>query len=172
MLRRSLLGVAVAGAAWTVLDCSENPLPGTLLGTYAIVAQSQTNTCGLAAPDPWTFDAELSQSGTTLYWSWMDGSAPLSNVMTTSSEATLLASEQVNVDGLPDGGLGPCTMERDDTLQVDLGTGSPPATFEGTVNYAFSAASGWDCADQLASAGGQYATLPCTITYSMTATRQ
>ena len=76
------------------------------------------------------------------------------------------------MDGTADGGLGPCTMDRNDTLQIDLGSGSPPSSFQGTINYAFSVASGWNCADQLASAGGQYATLPCTVTYSMTATRQ
>jgi hypothetical protein len=164
--------VVILASAGTVLACSGNPLPGTMLGTYAVVAQSQTNSCGLAAPDPWTFEAQLSQDGTTLYWSWMDGSPPLSNAMSASLQATLDASEQVNVDGAADGGLGPCTMVRNDTLQVDLGGGSPPSTFQGTIGYAFSVAPGWTCVDQLASAGGQYATIPCAITYSMTATRQ
>jgi len=172
MLERRLLAAVAGVLSWTVLACADKPLPGNLLGTYQIVAQSETNTCGLAAPDPWTFDAELSEDGTTLYWSWMDGSPPLSNAMSSTSQATLLASEQVNVDGTADGGLGPCTMERDDTLQIDLGSGTPPSTFQGTIGYAFSVPSGWNCADQLASAGGQYAVLPCTITYSMTATRQ
>jgi hypothetical protein len=172
MTLRSVLAAAAVGLGVMVLACSANPLPGTMLGTYAIVAQSQTNTCGLAAPNPWTFDVEISQSGTTLYWSWMDGSPLLSNAMSTPSQVTLLASEQVNVDGTADGGLGPCTMERDDTLQIDLGSGSPPSSFEGTIGYAFSVPSGWNCADQLASAGGQYATIPCAISYAMTATRQ
>ena|ERR1700722_14446992 len=168
----SLPVAAAAGLSAVILACSGNPLPGNMLGTYAVVAQSQVNSCGLASPNPWSFDAQLSESGTTLYWSWMDGSPPLSNSMTMSSQATLLASEEVNVDGTADGGLGPCTMDRNDTLQIDLGSGSPPSSFQGTINYAFSVASGWNCADQLASAGGQYAILPCTVTYSMTATRQ
>jgi hypothetical protein len=172
MLRRSVVAVSAGGLSWVVLACSGNPLPGNLLGTYQIVAQSQTNSCGLAAPDPWTFDAELSEQGTTLYWSWMDGSAPLSTTMSSSSQATILANEQINVDGTADGGLGPCTMARADTLQIDLGSGSPPSAFSGTVGYVFSIVPGWDCADQLASAGGQYAALPCTVTYTMSATRQ
>ena len=113
-----VLTVAVIASA-----CS-NPLPGTMLGTYQVVAQSQTNVCDLAASNPWTFDVELSQDGTTLYWSWMDGSAPLSGPITTEA-VTLLATEQVNVDGTADGGLGPCNLERDDTLTLTLGTGSP-----------------------------------------------
>jgi|HubBroStandDraft_1064217.scaffolds.fasta_scaffold01538_10 hypothetical protein len=166
---RLLLGVAACfpllGAA-----CDEQALPGTLLGTYTVDAQSQTNSCGLDAPNPWQFDVQMSQDGELLYWSWMDGtpavSAPLSG-----SVATLLASQQANVDGV-DGGLGPCNMERDDTLQVTLGSGSPPSTFTGTIAYAFSVTAGSDCSDQLGSAGGQYAQLPCTVTYAASGTRQ
>jgi hypothetical protein len=172
MLRRRLVALSAGAISCWVLACSGNPLPGNMLGTYQVVAQSQTNSCGLAAPDPWDFDAQLSEQGTTLYWSWMDGSPPLSAAMSTSSQGTLLANEQLNVDGTADGGLGPCTMARADTLQIDLGSGSPPSAFSGTIEYVFSVAPGWDCADQLASAGGQYAALPCTITYTMSATRQ
>ncbi len=164
-----LLGIA---ASFSLLGaaCDEQALPGKLLGTYTVDAQSQTNSCGLAAPNPWQFDVQMSEDGELLYWSWMDGtpavSAPLSGSM-----ATLLASQQANVDGA-DGGLGPCSMERDDTLQVTLGSGSPPSAFTGTITYAFSVTAGSDCSDQLGSAGGQYAQLPCTVTYSASATRQ
>jgi hypothetical protein len=44
--------------------------------------------------------------------------------------------------------------------------------FTGSIGYAFSVPSGVDCSDQLAAAGGMYATLPCTVSYSMTATLQ
>jgi hypothetical protein len=37
--------------------------------------------------------------------------------------------------------------------------------------YAFSAASGADCSDQLAAGGGSYAALPCSVTYSLSARR-
>lgn len=171
MVSRSAL---LFGAAVSFLvvgtGCDEQALPGTLLGTYTVDAQSVTNTCGLAAPNPWQFDVQMSQDSQLLYWSWMDGtpavSAPLSG-----SAATLLASQQANVDG-EDGGLGPCTMERDDTLQVTLGSGSPPATFTGTITYAFSVPAGSNCSDQLGSAGGPYAELPCTVSYSTSGTRQ
>jgi hypothetical protein len=164
-----VLGLA-ASLALLGTACDEKPLPGTLLGTYAVDAQSQTNSCGLAAPNPWQFDVQMSQDGALLYWSWLDGnpavSAPLSG-----TTATLLATQQANVDGV-DGGLGPCTMERDDTLEVTLGTGSPPTTFTSTITYAFSVTAGSDCSDQLGSAGGQYTELPCTVIYSATGTRQ
>ncbi len=76
------------------------------------------------------------------------------------------------MDGTADGGLGPCTLERDDTLQVTLGSASSPTTFTATISYAISAVAGADCADQLGAAGGQYAVLPCTMSYTATASKQ
>jgi ABC-type glycerol-3-phosphate transport system substrate-binding protein len=159
-------------AALVLLACSGSPLPGTVLGTYKVVGQIQTNSCGLGAPNPWTFDIQLSQDGATLYWSWMDGTPPLSSPLTTESNATLTSTLQVNVDGTADGGLGPCTMDRADNFQVALGSGSPPANFTGTIAYAFSSPSGSDCADQLTTAGGEYDALPCAMVYSVAASRQ
>ena len=62
----------------TLTACASTTLPGTQLGTFKVTGQSTTNTCGLGAPNPWTFDVQLSQQGSTVFWSWMDGSAPLS----------------------------------------------------------------------------------------------
>jgi len=168
--RSSLVLGLAASLALLGAACDEKPLPGTLLGTYAVDAQSQTNSCGLAAPNPWQFNVQMSQDGELLYWSWLNGD-PAASALLTGTTATLLASQQDNVDGV-DGGLGPCTMERDDTLEVTLGAGSPPTTFTSTITYAFSVTSGSDCSDQLASAGGQYAELPCTVIYSASGTRQ
>ena len=68
--------LAAAVACAFVLACGGSPLPGAMLGTYQVVGQSKANSCGLGAPNPWSFDAERSpEQGTTIYWSWMDGSA-------------------------------------------------------------------------------------------------
>ena len=138
---------------WTValalafVGCSSNPMPGTLLGTYTVVGQSQTNSCGLAAPNPWQFDVQLSEDGSTLYWSFMDGSPFLSGAVA-ESQATLSTSQTANVDG-SEAGLGPCDMQRNDTYQLSLSSGSPPPSFSGTITYAFSVPSGYSCGDQL-----------------------
>jgi ABC-type glycerol-3-phosphate transport system substrate-binding protein len=168
---RRLVAIALLGMVAAPAACAAPSMPGTTLGTYKVTAQAETNVCGLTAPNPWNFDVELSQDGTTLYWSWMDGSPYLSGPVA-SQAATLLASEQVNVDGTADGGLGPCTLERDDQLLLTLATGSTPASFTGSISYAITPVAGSNCSDQLATVGGQYAVLPCTITYSMTSTRQ
>ncbi|HEX3770391.1 MAG TPA: hypothetical protein VHV30_05985 [Polyangiaceae bacterium] len=167
-MRRALtLGLATL-ACVPVLACNTG-LPGTTLGTFKVTAQVDTNTCGLGAPNPWTFDVELSQDGSTLYWSWLDGSPLLSGPIA-SSAATLTEMTQANVDGT-DAGLGPCTMDRNDTLHVTLGSGTSPTTFIASIGYAISAVAGANCSDQLAAAGGQYNAIPCTMTYSATATK-
>ena len=170
-LRRHTVAIALAAAA--LLACSDSPLPGTMLGTYSVTGTLGTNSCGagLGAPSPWTFSAQMSEQGTTIYWSWMDGSPPLSAPFTSGS-VTLTTSQSANVDGLPDGGTGPCTMTRTDTLQIDLATGSPPPSFTGTVEYAFGVASGANCSDQLSVYGGMYDVLPCSTSYSVVGTRQ
>jgi hypothetical protein len=167
--RHGSLALAAVGAA-LLQSCDGTPLPGTMLGTYTVVGQAQTNSCNLTAPSPWTFDAQLSEDGTLLYWSWLNGTSPLSAPVS-SEMATLVASEQANVDG-SDGGAGPCTMQRDDNLELTLGSGSPPTSFTGTLTYAFSVVPGANCSDQLAAQGGSYAELPCTLSYALSATRQ
>jgi hypothetical protein len=173
VLRLAALAGAGFACASVLLNCSSNPLPGTQLGTYRVVATLQKNTCGagLGAPDPWTFDVQLSEQGTTLYWSWLDGNAPLKNTLT-GNTVSLTDDRTGNVDSSADGGAGPCTMQRADTVRVTLASGSPPASFQGTIQYAFSASGGADCSDQLSASGGNYDALPCSVSYTTTATRQ
>jgi hypothetical protein len=159
--------VLVAGSG-----CSETPLPGTNYGTYHVTGSTTSNTCGagLNPPDPWVFNAELSLDGQNVYWSWMDGTAPLSGPIK-STTATLSTNNTANVDAT-DAGAGPCTLARADTLQVTFASGSPPATFEGTLTYSFSVPSGSTCTDQLSANGGLYDTLPCTMAYTLSGAHQ
>ena len=168
LLPGATLLLAVRGAG-----CEDQPLPGTMLGTYKVSAQSKTNSCGagLGAPNPWVFNADLSDEGSTIYWSWIDGSPVLSGILTNATQASITAQSAANVDP-SDAGAGPCTLERADDLELTLAAGSPPPSFSGTISYVFTVPSGSSCADQLVSAGGTYAALPCTISYTLTATRQ
>jgi len=169
-MRSPLLAPAFA----ILIACSDNAaLPGTMLGTYSATGTQVTNTCGagIGAPTPWTFNVQMSEQTGTLYWSWMDGNPPVSTVMS-GQQASFTGSETGNVDATPDGGAGPCTMARADSLEVTLATGSPPPSFAGTVTYNFSVVSGADCTDQLSASGGMYDALPCTLSYTVTATHQ
>jgi hypothetical protein len=158
----ALAAVAVCGA------CSDTALPGRFAGTYKVVGTIVTNSCGLDAPNPWTFDVQLSQNGALLYWSSLDGTAPLSAPLV-GAAATLTASQTQNVDSSQDGGFGPCSMQRTDQIPITLAAGWPPPSFSGEIVYAFAASPGADCTDQLTSAGGLYDALPCGITYSISA---
>jgi hypothetical protein len=170
-MHRAVVRVIAAGALGAAATaCASTALPGTALGTFRVVASSKANTCGLGAPDPWAFDAQLSRDGAHVYWSWMDGSPLLTGTLDAQSQAKLDDEETANVDPT-DAGLGPCTLERHAVLDLDL-TGAATGSFRGSVTYSFTAAAGADCSDQLSSAGGQYEALPCTITYSMVGTKQ
>lgn len=157
-------------AALPLAACSATPLPGTQLGTFKVVAKAKDNSCGLGAPDPWTFDVQLSRSGSTLYWSWMDGSPLMSGTLDSSSHASITTTQTGNVDAT-DASLGPCTMQRSDDLEVDL-PAAQGASFTGTLGYSFTAATGADCNDQLAAAGGQFEAIPCAVSYTMTGSPQ
>jgi hypothetical protein len=172
--RKAGLVVSISLVALVFLDCSDSPLPGSLLGTYRVQTTAQTNTCGpgQSAPSPWIFDVQLSEQGTTLYWSWMDGSPFLSNTLDAQRQTSLTATETGNVDGTADGGLGPCTMVRNDSVQLTLDAGTPPSAFQGTIGYVFSVYSGSNCTDQLASSGGTYDVLPCSMSFTIAGMRQ
>jgi hypothetical protein len=163
---------ALVAAGWSSASCQETPLPGTQLGTFKVTGTTTTNSCGaaLGAPDPWVFDAQLSESSNLIYWSFMDGNSPLSGALTGTS-ASISATTSANVDP-SDAGSGPCTLNREDAIDLTLGAASAPSSFTGTISYTFTVPSGSSCSDQLASAGGQYATLPCTLAYTISAQRQ
>jgi hypothetical protein len=94
----------------------------------------------------------------------MDGTAPLSAPLTSGTVANLTNQLGADVDG--DGGGG-CTMNRTDAVDVTLSSSNSPSSFTGTIRYTFTVPAGSTCNDQLTSGGGQYAELPCSVTYKM-----
>jgi hypothetical protein len=164
------LAACAAAACFLAAACSDSPMPGKVLGTYTVTGQSKSNTCGLGAPDPWKFTVQLSENGSTFYWSWLDGSPLLSAPMSSSVQVSLKDSQQVNADST-DAGLGPCTLVRDDDLEIVLAAGAPPASFTGTISYAYAPATGSTCADVLGASGGSFTNLPCAVLYDVTAQR-
>jgi len=165
--------VACAAAAAYVLAataCGDSPMPGHVLGMYTVTGQSTSNTCGLGAPDPWKFTVQLSMQGSTLYWSWLDGSPLLSAPTSSGGQVSIKNTEQLNADST-DAGLGPCTLVRDDDLELTLAAGTTPTAFSGTIGYTYTPASGATCTDVLSASGGSFSTLPCAVTYGVSATR-
>jgi len=171
---RALRWLALAPAfAAALVACADTTLPGNPVGSFKVTGTIQTNSCGagLSPPNPWSFTVALSRQRSTLYWSTLDGSPMLSGAIDANLAASITEANSANVDST-DAGAGPCDMARNDTIKITLGAGVPTPSFSGTMQYDFSAAAGADCADQLSAAGGMYATLPCTVTYALAATRE
>lgn len=174
-------------AALLTLSCDAPPqLPGTQLGTYNVIGTLGTNTCGtgLGAPSPWDFTVQLSEdtttSPTTFYWLPSVGSQ-LSNGMTSTTKVSISSTVTSNIGGseATDASAaveGPCDLQQSTQLDLTLGLGSPPTTFTGSLTYTFVTSTGVsttsDCTDELTSSGGQFDTLPCTTTYTLTAGHQ
>jgi hypothetical protein len=163
--------VACAAAACVLAAaCADSPMPGRVLGMYTVTGQSNSNTCGLGAPDPWKFTVQLSMQGSTLYWSWLDGSPLLSAPTASGGQVSIKNTQQLNADST-DAGLGPCTLVRDDDLELTLAAGTTPSSFSGTIGYTYTPANGATCTDVLSASGGTFSTLPCAVSYGVTATR-
>ena len=181
-------------AALLSASCNPVSLPGTPLGTYNVAGALGTNTCGsgLGAPSPWNFTVQMSEDSsttpTTLYWLSNDGTQ-LSSTMSSATQVTITQTVSTNPDAVPpmdagpdapaavtNGGPGACDLQQNTTLALTLAAGAPPATFSGTMTYTFQSATGVssasNCTDQLAASGGTYNTLPCTASYSLTASHQ
>jgi hypothetical protein len=167
--------VLLFGACVPVSD-----LPGTSLGKYKVVGTLGTNTCGsgISAENPWDFNAELSQDGTTLYLENTDTSDQVSGGFDSSDDtsATLVSAVTQNVTPATDTSGTSCNLTLATSMALTLSSPSPPKTFSGTATYSYSVAtavaSNTDCTAQLSSAGGKYSTLPCTVTYSLKGTLQ
>lgn len=159
---------------------ASSSLPGTALGDYSVVDTLDSNTCGsgISAKNPWNFTAEVSQDGTTLYLANKDGSDEVSGSLdsTNAQSATLVSAVTSNVDGTDANNPGPCNLTLSTSLNLTLSAESPPKTLTGKATYTYSVAtalsSTTNCTDQLSSLGGKFSTLPCTVEYTLKATRQ
>jgi hypothetical protein len=183
---RALLG-SVAAAGLLLMSCDATPsIPGTQLGTYNVTGSLGTNTCGagLGAPSPWTFTVQLSEdsstSPTTFYWLSSTGTQ-LSSAMTSTTAVNISDTVTSNLGGSTAtdasvGTEGPCDLTQSTALTLTLANENPPGSFTGTMTYSFVVATGVstssDCTDELSTSGGQFDTLPCTTTYTLTASHQ
>lgn len=151
-------------------------MPGTSLGNFSVVGTVGNNSCGsgVGAQSPWDFTVEMSKDGSTLYMAQTDGSDEVYGALSSTS-ATLVSTTTSNPDAT-EAGAGSCDLTQTTSFAITLDSASSPSSFSGSVTYTYSVATGvsttTDCTDQLASSGGAYSTLPCTVTYSLTATKQ
>jgi hypothetical protein len=166
---------AIAGAP--AAGCANAAaLPGTAWGTFSVVGTLGTNTCGtgVGPANPWDFDADVSLDGTTVYLEQSGTSSELTGTLSGTATTLTMASTS-NVDAT-DAGDGACNLTQSASLALTFDSATAPTSFTGTAVYTFAAATDvsadTNCTDQLTSSGGVYDTLPCTINYTLTATKQ
>ena len=166
-----LVGGTCVLAACTGKDRYE---PGTQLGTFTVDATLTTNDCGIdPGASPWVFTVKIGVDPGTI---WEQGSAPVAGKFTAAHVATLNSTSTLAVGGAGVDAGGACVMERDDALSAtfvpDPAIAGNYESFSGTLAYTFKewAGSG-DCSGQLSANGGQYAKLPCTMGFEISAKR-
>lgn len=174
-MRRAFSVVALAAVVTASTSCiGKDPYaPGTGLGTFHVTGKLVAQTCG-SAPDPWEFDVKLSTDPGTLYW--IQGDVPVSGKLDATTHAAALTTSSSTPVVTDSRGNHACILERDDTMNAVL---TPDATmageyssFTGSLSYGFKAGDGsTDCSSQLVASGGDYATLPCSVAYTLAATR-
>lgn len=169
------VGASVTLAAW---GCSgkDATRPGESIGVFHVSGKLVSTTCG-KTPDPWAFDVRLRHDKATLYW--VQGDAPVSGPIDAAARATLKATAVSTVRAANEKTkTAACTMSRTDDVEVVLApyvaqSADPGGTtsFKGTLAYRFDVMEGSQCEDQLAESGGDFAALPCSVSYEITGAR-
>jgi hypothetical protein len=136
--------------------------PGTAIGTFHVTSTLTSSSCG-AAPNPWEFDVKLSSDHNTLYW--IQGGVPVSGTLDATSHVSMSATAQQTIyQANPQQNLGACTLTRSDSMALAV-TGTPITAFTGTLSYTFAPTSDSDCSQAVGP--DAYATLPCTVSYTL-----
>lgn len=166
MARAARTFVLVALALGACAGDRDQRAPGEKLGTFVVQGKLLGTTCGKADPTL-RYEVGLSREGDTLYW--LQGPSPIPGTIDASRRVRIeaTASAKVVAEDRASGSPG-CTLERRDTLSAAL-DGEPIRGFSGAIVYRFGVVEG-DCMSELSSQGGDYATLPCTMTYEVVAT--
>jgi hypothetical protein len=146
--------------------------PGESIGVFAVSGKLVSSTCG-ATPDPWKFDVRLRHEERTLYW--VQGDAPISGQVDPQARAVLTSSDVRQMRAADAKSKTPaCNMSRTDALDLVLAPVVKPVTdvagvtsFKGTLTYRFAATEGSSCEDQLADSGGDFAAIPCDVSYEI-----
>lgn len=174
------LVLAVAALAGGAGCSGHDPYrPGESVGAFHVTGKLVSTSCG-PVPDPWEFDVKLRHDATTLFW--VQGSAPISGQVDSAARAVMKSSVVSTVrpaDAKTK--TAACTIARSDVVDLVLAPATAPAmaaadvgaatSFKGSLGYQFAQVDGSSCEDQLLDTGGDFAALPCAVSYEITATR-
>jgi hypothetical protein len=174
--------VALTVAFALFVAACEPVWPGEAVGAYHVTATPTSNGCGAVAIDARTvtFDVELRRQDSFAYWR-RSGAALVGGGYDVNGAFTFQTSDAIANVG-SDGGV-PCTLMQSESIVgtsamtltadggvLDAGTsddGGVPTVLMGTDDVTFDALRGTDCSPLLASRGGAFYALPCTVHYEL-----
>jgi len=152
---------------------SGGPMPKVTgsFGAFNVTASISKTSCGVGAlgmPNTWKLLVGIGKDSKTGACTWDTGSGPVSGMC---NGAAMDFAGQVVIDMRAggDGTLPACSIARDDTASITLDSMTAPTSFSGSMTYTFTPTMASDCADLYVGNMAQFATLPCTVEYAVTA---
>ncbi|HEY5372857.1 MAG TPA: hypothetical protein VIK01_04185 [Polyangiaceae bacterium] len=146
--------------------------PGDRLGTYHVTGPLMNDSCQaavLGVTPTWAFDVKLSRQDDTLYW--LNGEEAIPGTIAADGKSfdfesgvpvTLEAAQGVHPG---------CIIDRSDAGNGKLSSStSDVKSFSINLSFAYTEQSGTQCAGFVGVEGG-FASLPCTVSFAMTAER-
>jgi hypothetical protein len=147
-------------------------VPGEELGTYGVVGQLTSSSCGenaLGAVDPWQFEVRLSRADRELFW--LNGREAIAGRLETDG-VSFGFETRVEVEALPaERGQKACVVSRSDRAHGVLSASSGDVlAFTGALEFSYTAVDGFDCSPLVGVSGG-FEKLPCSMAYGLEAMR-
>lgn len=146
-------------------------IPGDPLGTFHVVGKLQHSSCGpgaVGSTDVWEFDMQLSKDGPDLYW--LNGQEPIwGKVAADGVSFSFDTATQITLRE-PKGAMPGCAIVRRDLASGTLDHPEDISAFEGLMRFGYAQTPDSDCLE-LVSVDGGFATLPCEISYRVSATK-
>jgi hypothetical protein len=166
------VSVLLLGCSDLVGGGKDAKIPGEPLGTFHVIGQLESSTCGpgaLGATDLWEFDVRLSRDGGDLYW--LNGAEAIPGRIAADGKSFAFDT-RVAVQAIPAGkGQPGCTIVRNDSASGSLSSATTDvASFSGRLRFGYSPQAGSDCGPLVGVDGG-FAGLPCEMSYLLEAAR-
>lgn len=166
-MRRWTAGLALACASCDFGE-GDAKVPGEPLGTFEVIAELDSSTCGsgaLGSTDFWEFEVQLSKDFDQLFW--LNGREVIPGRIASDGESFEFDTRvQVEVLEPERGALG-CTLNRQDRASGRLGfRGDSVDSFTGRLTFAYMPSSDSDCSPLIGVEGG-FSVLPCEMKYDV-----
>lgn len=162
--------VALACLACSSCEFGEGDakVPGEPLGTFEVIAELDSSTCGagaLGSTDLWEFEVQLSKDYDQLFW--LNGREVIPGRIARDGESFEFDTRvQVEVLEPEPGRLG-CTLNRRDRASGQLDYRREAVTsFSGRLTFAYIPTTDSDCSPLIGVEGG-FSVLPCEMKYDL-----